>query len=196
MSSSENEDVSHSDSTTLEQVNQQCNAILNSLDKVRNIIDEEVEFANYQPKNFSSVETQITPKAINSQVSARIAFFENKSTEDLPNSPFHWISGLPLYPIEPTQKQGSVSLPVSPEHRKVSLMPTTTPNMDNQSLALTDASQRDEEGDLNNSLQNVNNEGEEEYDGIPPPRSKFAKFVIRLCVSVNHFEFQTKDMFK
>ena len=68
MSSSENDDVSHSDFKTLEQVNQQCNAIINSLDKVRNIIEEEVEFAKFQPYNFSSIETQITPKAINSQV--------------------------------------------------------------------------------------------------------------------------------
>ena len=72
-------------------------------------------------------------------------------------------------------------------------MPSPTPNMDNQSLALTDAPQRDEEGDLNNSLQNVNDEGEQEYDGMPPPRSKFARFVVRLCVSVDHFEFQTNS---
>ena len=141
MSSSENEDVSHSDSTTLEQVNQQCNTILSSLNKVKVIIDEEVEFANSQTDYYSLLENQITPKAINSQVSARIAFFENKSTEDLPNSPFHWISGLPLYPIDPTQRKGSVSLPVSPEYRKVRPMLTTTPNMENQSLVLTDAPQ-------------------------------------------------------
>ena len=193
MSSSENEDVSHSDSTTLEQVNQQCNAILSSLNKVKVIIDEEVEFANYQTEYYSSLENQLTPKAINSQVSARIAFFENKSTEDLPNSPFHWISGLPLYPIDPTQRKGSVSLPVSPEYRKVRPMLTTTPNMENQSLALTGATQGNEEVDINNSLQNANEEGEEEYDEAPPPRSRFARFVVRLTVSVNHFEFHTNS---
>ena len=97
MSSSENDDVSHSNRHSPEQVNIQCDAVLQSLERVGNLINQfqELEISEYQVQNQVS-EPQTATKSTLSLVGSKIAFFESKSTENIPSSPLHFLSGLPL----------------------------------------------------------------------------------------------------
>ena len=186
MSSSENDDVSHSNRHSPEQVNIQCDAVLQSLERVGNLINQfqELEISEYQVQNQVS-EPQTATKSTLSLVGSKIAFFESKSTENIPSSPLHFLSGLPLYPKQPQQKQGTVSLPVSPSRIEVSHRIPISANMSLTGLALANATGQAE--DLNNSLELVQpriQEEDEESQGHPPGKSRFEKFAMRLGVSI------------
>ena len=187
MSSSENDDVSHSNRHSPEQVNIQCDAVLQSLERVGNLINQfqELEISEDQVQNQVS-EPQTATKSTLSLVGSKIAFFESKSTENIPSSPLHFLSGLPLYPKQPQQKQGTVSLPVSPSRIEVSHRRPISANMSLTGLALANATGQGE--DLNNSLElaqpPIREDDDQESQGHPPGKSRFEKFAMRLGVSI------------
>ena len=187
MSSSENEEVSHSNRHSPEQVNIQCDAVLQSLERVGNLIYEfqELEISEDQIQNQVS-KPQTATKSTLSLVGSKIAFFESKSTDNIPSSPIHFLSGLPLYPKQPQQRQGTASLPVSPSRIEVSHRIPISANMSSTGLALPNATGHG--ADLNNSLELVQPPPREDDDqdsqGHPPEKSRFEKFAMRLGVSI------------
>ena len=115
MSSSEDEDVSHS--TPLqspEQVEQQNTALLSTLERVRNLIDAEVEIANFQHRQEEHTTTRRPIRRQSSLVSQRISFFEYQSTPNLASGSTCWLSGLPLYQSNFSPEKAVASVPTSP----------------------------------------------------------------------------------
>ena len=116
MSSSENEDVSHTiQANSPEQVDEQAAAVLHSLERVRKLIDAEVEIASHNYSHNNNTARRASVQRSNSLVRQKISYFESKSTGNLASNSACWISGLPLYQPKPLPGNITVSLPACPE---------------------------------------------------------------------------------
>ena len=68
------------------QVNQQTEAILHSLDRVRNLINFEVDYANVRCTQQYQTSNRRPTQRLNLLVQQRLAYFESKSTTNIASS--------------------------------------------------------------------------------------------------------------
>ena len=120
MSSSENEDVSHSNHIqSPEQEERQIASVLDSIERVRHLIDAEVEIADFNCRQAQPTSTIRPAHRLNSLIYQRVAYFESKSTPNLSSGSTCWLSGLPLYQPKFSPEKAVASVPTSPRGRKV-----------------------------------------------------------------------------
>ena len=173
MSSSEsNYDSPVSPAIRPEQVDTQAATVLSTIQRVRNLIEAEVNFAN----------RRITRSVCRQDTLVRnhVEFFERKSLSNITTSSTHCISELPSYPQRETQGRVIASEPASPglsdSSSKVSTEQTPIANMA-------------EEPNANTSLERLGHtRPDDEFDGFEEPTPQWDLFVQRAGVSLETME--------
>ena len=158
--------------TSPEQVESQIAAALNSLERVRNLIDAEVEFVNRRITR--SVCRQ------NSLIKQHVSFYERKSLSNLTTASADCISELPLYQARASQGREVVSAPASP-----ALSESSDSRVSTQSLAEANMSQTEEQ----QALRRVSTEEtQEDLPGFQSSTPQWDLFVNRASVSTEYIE--------
>ena len=166
MSSSEsNYDSPVSPAITPEQVDLQAATVLNTIQRVRNLIDAEVEFAN----------RRITRSVCRQDTLVRnhVEFFERKSLSNITTSSTYCISELPSYQQTETQGREIASEPASPGLSDSSSSQGNTEPVPLANMA-TD--------EHNTSLERIHPRPREEYEGFDEPTPQWDLFVQRVGV--------------
>ena len=152
-----------------EQVDVQAATVLSTIQRVRNLINAEVEFANRRITRSVSRQDAL--------VRNHVEFFERKSLSNITTSSAYCISELPSYRQRETQGREIVSEPASPGHSESSSQVST------EQIPVVNM----EEG-LNTSLERAHPRQEEEHEGFETPQ--WGLFVQRAGVSLKIMETQ------
>ena len=120
---------------SLAQVNQQTEAVLHSLDRVRNLINFEVDYVNVRCAQEQHTSIRRPTQRLNSLVQQRLAYFESKSTTNIASSSTCFLSGLPLHEPNIDHELAVASAPASPRRPRtntqvspISATASTMPN--------------------------------------------------------------------